>query len=113
MGKGSVVARRMREARQLAGLSQRAVGIGAGIDASTASTRINQYERGKHRPGLRTVERIAIYLSIPTPYFYAESDRLAAWILAFSTVEPGLHDAVLQDAADRRRDAPVRPLSKS
>lgn len=98
MREESVVARRLREARLVAGLSQAALGMRAGIDASVASTRINQYERGKHRPGLRTVERIATCLSIPAPYFYAESDQLAAWILAYTTVGPALRDAVLQES---------------
>ncbi|MBM0108608.1 helix-turn-helix transcriptional regulator [Steroidobacter sp. S1-65] len=98
MREESVVARRLREARQRAGLSQALLGLRAGIDASVASTRINQYERGKHRPGLGTVERIASCLSIPAPYFYAESDQLAAWILAYTTVGPALRDAVLHEA---------------
>jgi len=98
MREDSVVARRLREARQVAGLSQAALGMRAGIDASVASTRINQYERGKHRPGLRTVERIATCLSIPAPYFYSEDDQLAAWILAYTVIGPVLRDAVLQEA---------------
>lgn len=97
-----VVARRLREARQRAGLTQATLGILAGIDASVASVRINQYERGRHQPRLRTVERIATCLSVPAPYFYAESDQLAAWILAYATVAPELHDAVLH-AATRPR----------
>lgn len=98
MREESVVARRLREARKRAGLSQAALGVLVGLDASVASARINQYERGKHRPGLRTVERIAVCLSVPAPYFYAENDQLAAWILAYTTVQPALRDAVMQEA---------------
>lgn len=101
MGAESVIARRLREARKKDGDSQAALGIRAGIDASVASTRINQYERGKHRPGLRTIDRIAKCLSVPAPYFYAESDQLAAWILAFKLVEPALRNAVLQSAKEK------------
>lgn len=96
MGAESVIARRLREARKKKGVSQATLGIGAGIDASVASTRINQYERGKHRPGLTTVERIAKRLAVPAPFFYAENDQLAAWILAFETVSPALRDAVMR-----------------
>ncbi len=100
MGIESVIARRLREARKRDGASQATLGIRAGIDPSVASTRINQYERGKHRPGLKTIERIAKCLSVPAPYFYAESDQLAAWILAFEAVEPVLRDDVLQSAKE-------------
>lgn len=104
MGEESVVARRLREARKREGISQATLGIRAGIDASVASTRINQYERGKHRPGLRTIERIAKCLSVPAPYFYAESEQLAAWILAFEAVEPALRDVVLQSAKEKEEE---------
>ncbi|GFE85152.1 helix-turn-helix domain-containing protein [Steroidobacter agaridevorans] len=104
MGVESVIARRLREARKKKGDSQATLGIRAGIDASVASTRINQYERGKHRPGLKTVERIAKCLSVPAPYFYAESDQLAAWILALELVDPTLRDAVLQSAKEKEEE---------
>ena len=79
----SVVGRRLREARLRAGLSQKELGIRAGIDEFSASPRINQYERGKHIPDLETVERLARILGLPAPFFYARDDGLAAWIAAF------------------------------
>lgn len=106
-----VVARRLREARQRAGLTQAALGIHAGIDPSVASVRINQYERGRHQPRLSTVERIATCLSVPAPFFYAESDQLAAWILAYATVAPELRHAILQAANEAME--PPSSLSKS
>ena len=48
----SVVAKRLREARELSGLSQKQLGIKAGLDEFSASPRINQYERGKRRRDL-------------------------------------------------------------
>ena len=50
MEERSVVARRLKEARVRAGLSQKQLGIKAGIEEFSASPRINQYERGKHTP---------------------------------------------------------------
>jgi transcriptional regulator with XRE-family HTH domain len=79
----SVVARRLKQARAQAGLSQKQLGIRAGIDEFSASARINQYERGKHTPDFSTVERIAKVLKVPTPYFYARDDELAALIVKF------------------------------
>ena len=82
----SVVAKRLREARLRAGLSQRKLGIKAGLDSFAASTRINRYERGKHVPDIWTASRLARVLSVPAPYLYAEDNALAAWILAFDKV---------------------------
>ena len=59
MASESVIARRLREAQTRAGLSQKQLGIKAGIDEFSASPRINQYERGKHTPDYSTVERLA------------------------------------------------------
>src|SRR5437879_10414804 len=80
----SVIAKRLKEARTRAGLSQKQLGVKVGIDEFSASPRINQYERGKHTPDYSTVERIAKVLKLPTPYFYCRDDDLAQLILHFS-----------------------------
>ena len=79
----SVVAKRLKEARLRAGISQKQLGIRAGIDEFSASPRINQYEQGKHTPGFSTVERLAKVLKVPTPFLYCRDDELAQWILVF------------------------------
>jgi transcriptional regulator with XRE-family HTH domain len=71
------IARRLKQARLKAGLSQRRLGIAAGIDEFTASARINQYERGRHTPGFGTVELLARALNCPAAYFYARDEDLA------------------------------------
>ena len=76
-----VVAKRLREARERQGLSQKSLGIAAGIDPSAASARLNQYERGKHIPDLLTVKNLAAVLSVPVPYLYAEDEQLAELLL--------------------------------
>ena len=53
------------------------LGVRAGIDESTASARINQYERGKHTPDFLTVCNLARVLCVDAAYFYAEDDALA------------------------------------
>ncbi|KAF0191298.1 MAG: hypothetical protein FD165_1894 [Gammaproteobacteria bacterium] len=73
---------RLRQARERAGLSQKALGIKAGIDEFSASPRINQYETGKHTPDFQTMERLAGALGIPTPFFYCRDDVLAELALA-------------------------------
>ena len=76
-----VVAARLREARLRAKMSQKTLGIRAGIDEFSASPRINQYERGVHVPNLQISERLAKVLGIPTPYLYTRDDTLAELIL--------------------------------
>ena len=49
-----------------ADLSQKALGIKAGIDQFSASARMNQYETDKHVPDFGTVKRIAKILKVPT-----------------------------------------------
>jgi transcriptional regulator with XRE-family HTH domain len=78
-----LVAYRIREARQAAGLSQEALGILAGIDEATAKVRINQYESGKHIPPLSMIEKIAISLGKPVTWFICTDDT-AELLLALS-----------------------------
>lgn len=80
----SPLARRLREARSEKGFSQKQLGILIGIDPSSASPRINQYESGKHLPDYRIAVRLADCLDIPVTYLYAADDLLAQMILAFS-----------------------------
>lgn len=79
----TLFARRMKAARQLLGISQMELGVRAGIDESSASARINQYERGKHTPDFLTVCNLSKVLGVPTAYFYAEEDHLAEMIMIF------------------------------
>jgi len=80
------VARRLKQARLSKGLSQKNLGITAGIDEFSASARVNQYEREKHAPDFLTLSRLAEALSTPVTYFFAEDDELAELILLFSQV---------------------------
>ncbi len=78
-----VIARRIREARQLLGISQYALGVAAGIEEMSASPRINQYERGKHAPDYGMASRLAAALKVPTPYLYTGEDDLAEVLRIF------------------------------
>jgi len=87
---------RLKQARLAAGLSQKQLGIRAEIDPFVASTRINRYEKGIHRADLRTVSRLADALDVPLAYLYAEDDRLARMILAFSKLPRPKQESVLK-----------------
>lgn len=73
----SPLPKRLKEARKIAGLSQRKLGVASGIDEFSAGPRMNQYETGKHTPDFLTLKRIAEVLLVPIAYFYTENDMLA------------------------------------
>ena len=72
---------RLKQARLAAGLSQKMLGIEAGLDAFVASTRINRYELGIHKPDLLTVRKLAQVLKVPVAFFYADTDDEIAELL--------------------------------
>ena len=96
----SVVGNRLREARERIGISQKQLGIKAGLDPSVASPRINQYETGKHVPDIQTAQRLAEVLRVPAPYLYAKDDLLAAWILAYSHVTPAVRRKITRTVTE-------------
>ncbi|MDO6837274.1 helix-turn-helix transcriptional regulator [Pseudoalteromonas carrageenovora] len=80
---GSPFPKRLKEARLAKGLSQKKLGILAGMDQFAASPRMNQYEKGVHSPDFQTVRALAKVLEVPTAFFYCEEDKLAGHILAY------------------------------
>lgn len=79
----NLFAQRLKTARKAKKLSQQQLGILSGIDPSSASARMNQYERGKHTPDFLTLSKIAETLELPIAYFYAESDDLSEIVQIF------------------------------
>jgi len=77
------ISKRLKEARVAAGISQKKLGIAAGIDEFSSSARMNQYETGKHVPDFSTLERIAKILNIPSAYFYTIDNDLAELIVKY------------------------------
>jgi len=78
-----IFCKRLKEARTAAGLSQKKLGIAAGIDEFVASTRINRYEKGVHEADIHTAQKLAQTLNVPLAYFYVENDQLAAIVMNF------------------------------
>ncbi|MFM2584354.1 helix-turn-helix domain-containing protein [Vibrio campbellii] len=71
------ITERLKQARKKAKLSQKALGERIGMDASSASARMNQYERGKHTPDVQTLKLIADELGVPLNYFFCEDESSA------------------------------------
>lgn len=106
---------RLKEARLRAGLSQERLGTLAGLDEMSASSRMNQYERGKHTPGFFLIERLAQALNIPTPWFYTRDDDLADLLLAYNALPAHVQRKVVAyvkslAAENQARDGVADPL---
>lgn len=69
-----IIALRILEAREAAGLTQQALGVLVGIEEETAKVRIHQYEHGKHNPPMSMLEKIATVLNKPTTWFMCPED---------------------------------------
>ncbi|MEZ7205338.1 helix-turn-helix domain-containing protein [Pseudoalteromonas sp. DY56-GL79] len=75
---------RLKEARTRANISQRDLGIRIGLEPSSASGRMNHYEKGRHTPDLQTLKRIAEELGVPLNYFFCESEEMAKFVTLFA-----------------------------
>lgn len=95
----NVFGKRLKHARQLAGLSQEQVGIQADLDPMSASTRMNRYELGKRAPDYELVERLAFVLKVPTAYFYTGNDEEAQLLLAFHKLSKSKRAQVMEFVA--------------
>lgn len=103
MGRDKLFGKRLKEARAIAGLSQKQLGIRAGLDLFVASPRVNRYERCVHTPpDIETAEKLADVLNVPAAYFFARDDTLAEMILHFYRLTTQEKDAVLNMVKSRR-----------
>lgn len=68
---------RLNKARKKLGISQKQLGIRIGMDESSASGRMNHYEKGRHVPDIDTLRKLAAELSVPLNYFFCEDDLSA------------------------------------
>lgn len=96
MAAKSPISKRLKEARLLAGISQKQLGIAAGIDEFVASARMNQYETGKHTPEYSVLATIAKVLELPAAYFYANDDVLAEIIGVYAKLDASGRRKVLK-----------------
>jgi transcriptional regulator with XRE-family HTH domain len=91
----SVLAKRIKQARARAGISQERLGLDAGLDEMSASTRMNRYELGKRIPAPDFVERLAKVLNVSAAYFYAVDDHEAELLLKFYPLSTAAQERVL------------------
>lgn len=87
-------AKRLKEARIRAGLTQQELGVLAGIEEENASAKMNQYEQGVHVPKFPRLKALAKALKVPTAYFYAESNELAELLHAYEKLSSSSKQAI-------------------
>lgn len=90
-------AKRLRQAREKAGLSQKRLGILAGIEESNASAVMNQYERGTHLPKFPLVRSLAKVLNVPSAFFYTDDNDLADLLMLYQQLNPKNRSAILDE----------------
>ena len=68
---------RLKQARKKAGLTQKSLGILVGMEHSSASARMNHYEKGRHTPDISMLQKLAKQLDVPLNYFFCEDEITA------------------------------------
>ena len=56
---------------------------------------MNQYERGKHHPDTKTIERLCDVLNVPVAFMYCDDDDLARVIANYSHLSPNDKNKIL------------------
>lgn len=77
MAKPNPIPARLKEARKRSGMTQKELGIRIGMDPSSASSRMNHYEKDRHTPDIQTLQRMADELKVPLNYLFCDSPESA------------------------------------
>jgi len=83
----ALFAARLAQARQLRGLSQRALGDRMGLGKDKGSSRINRYEHQVTAIGFDNLDKLAEVLDVPIAYLVAENPAMADGILELSRAD--------------------------
>lgn len=92
--------RRLRDARSRVGIPQDKLGVTIGMDEGSSSARISRYETGVHEPPFATAANLAMALNVPVAYFYCDDDRLAEFLINFSTLGERQKNQLIKLAAE-------------
>ncbi|CAM3170126.1 HTH cro/C1-type domain-containing protein [Vibrio neptunius] len=66
-----------------------------GMDESSASGRMNHYEKGRHTPDISTLRKMADALGVPLNYFFCEDEASAELATAISRLSEDKRNQVL------------------
>ncbi|MCM5510787.1 helix-turn-helix transcriptional regulator [Vibrio sp. SCSIO 43169] len=79
---------RLKQARKRAGITQKNLGVMIGMDESSASGRMNHYEKGRHTPDIGTLKKMADALGVPLSYFFCEDEDSAELSVLINKLAP-------------------------
>ncbi|WP_027696950.1 helix-turn-helix domain-containing protein [Vibrio litoralis] len=96
---------RLKQARKNANLSQKALGVHIGMDESSASPRMNQYEKGKHTPDINTLKLLANELGVPLNYFFCEDEATAKLACLIADMSESEREALILTLEDSTLDS--------
>jgi transcriptional regulator with XRE-family HTH domain len=100
----SVFIKRLKEARAKMKISQKNLGIAIGVEESSASSRMNHYEQGRHYPDAETIKKMAEALDMPLPFFFCESDKLAQLICLVADLNDDEQDTLINQLSQHLND---------
>ncbi|WP_080206477.1 helix-turn-helix domain-containing protein [Salmonella enterica] len=89
-----MVPKRLREAREAAGLSQEKLAELVGVEGVNPRSRMSNYEAGRFTPPFEFVCRVADVLGYPEYYFYILNDVTAKLLLRMHQGEQNLHEDI-------------------
>ena len=79
-----IFSQRLKQAREMRGLSQRQLGHLLGLSKATGGVRINRYEQQASKSDIQTAANLAVLLKVPLAYLFADTSEMADYILAFA-----------------------------
>ena len=104
MAQKSPLPLRLLEARTGKGISQKELGIRLGMEPSSASSRMNHYEKGRHTPDYPTLKRIADELDVPVAYFFCENIVVAEIVCKLERLSKKDQKALLNQLNQSNKD---------
>ncbi|TCN75880.1 helix-turn-helix domain-containing protein [Shewanella fodinae] len=87
---------RLKQARKRAGITQKNLGVMIGMEESSASGRMNHYEKGRHVPDISTLRKLAKALGVPMSYFFCEDDLSAELAIQIEKLPKAEKEKLLQ-----------------
>lgn len=99
----AIFAARLKQARELRGLSQRALGDLMGLGKDKGSSRINRYEHQITAIGFDNLQMLAAVLEVPVAYLLAATPAMADAILALSQLSEADQGLLTKQALARAK----------
>lgn len=74
------------------------------MDQSSASGRMNHYEKGRHTPDISTLQRLADELGVPINYFFCEDDASAKLACLIAKLPEQQRLALIKELEDKMEE---------